>query len=251
MPQKRAYTWRRDLSDQRDFILELEAGPLPAKVDLRPSGPAVYDQGQVGSSTSNAGAAALVWAMSGFNLPQFEPSRLFIYYNERRILGTERFDAGSTNRTLMKSLAKYGAARESEWPYRAHKFTVKPGVHAYEDARDRTISIYFSVPQDLDSMRGALALGQPVVVGLSIHESFESPHVEKTGVIPMPEISERLLGGQSMLIVGYDDDEQCFIVRNSWGKDWGDDGHCWVPYDYLVDPNLAGDMWTIRRYSAS
>jgi C1A family cysteine protease len=37
-----------------------------------------------------------------------------------------------------------------------------------------------------------------------------------------------------------------FIVRNSWGSQWGKKGYCFMPYAYLTDPDLAADFWTIR-----
>jgi C1A family cysteine protease len=40
-----------------------------------------------------------------------------------------------------------------------------------------------------------------------------------------------------MCIIGYNDDKKCFIVRNSWGKDWGDKGNCYMPYDYFNPMN--------------
>jgi C1A family cysteine protease len=50
-----------------------------------------------------------------------------------------------------------------------------------------------------------------------------------------------------MLLVGYDDQKQLFIVRNSWGSDWGDGGYCYFPYAYLTDPELCTDIWTVRK----
>jgi cathepsin L len=34
----------------------------------------------------------------------------------------------------------------------------------------------------------------------------------------------------AILIVGWDDSKQAFLVKNSWGTDWGMDGFCWVKY---------------------
>ena len=48
-----------------------------------------------------------------------------------------------------------------------------------------------------------------------------------------------------MLAVGYDDAAQRFIVRNSWGPNWGMTGYFTMPYGYLADPQLARDFWTI------
>ncbi|MGA9452298.1 MAG: peptidase, partial [Verrucomicrobiia bacterium] len=81
------YGWLPDLPDHRDHLyaapVELAAAP-PAKIDLRPQCPPVYDQGQLGSCTANAIAAAIQFDRMKQKLAQiFTPSRLFIYYNER------------------------------------------------------------------------------------------------------------------------------------------------------------------------
>ncbi len=51
------------------------------------------------------------------------------------------------------------------------------------------------------------------------------------------------------MAVGYDEAERRFIVRNSWGADWGIKGYFTMPYDYVLDPSLASDFWTLRRYA--
>jgi C1A family cysteine protease len=38
-----------------------------------------------------------------------------------------------------------------------------------------------------------------------------------------------------------------FIVRNSWGGQWGKNGYFTMPFDYLTDPYLSADFWTIRQ----
>ena len=95
-------------------------------------------------------------------------------------------------------------------------------------------------------MKACLAEGFPFVFGFTVYDSFESSLVSKTGRVNMPEKSEKVLGGHSVLAVGYDDKAKRFIVRNSWGEDWGLNGYFTMPYDYLTEENLSDDFWTIR-----
>jgi C1A family cysteine protease len=62
----------------------------------------------------------------------------------------------------------------------------------------------------------------------------------------MPKPTEQTLGGHAVLAVGYDDTTTRFIVRNSWGQDWGMRGYFTMPYPYVLDSNLCDDFWTIK-----
>ena len=63
----------------------------------------------------------------------------------------------------------------------------------------------------------------------------------------MPQPGEKVVGGHAVVGVGYDDSQQRFIVRNSWGPKWGMSGYFTIPYEYLGDRNLSDDFWTVRR----
>ena len=62
----------------------------------------------------------------------------------------------------------------------------------------------------------------------------------------MPMADEQQLGGHAVLAVGYDEAQQRFVVRNSWGESWGVDGYFTMPYPYLLQGSLSSDFWTIR-----
>jgi C1A family cysteine protease len=81
-----------------------------------------------------------------------------------------------------------------------------------------------------------------VAIGITVYSSFESPQVAETGIVPIPHFGEQVLGGHAVLAVGYDDDKQWIIFRNSWGESWGDKGYGYLPYKYVQ--KYASDMWT-------
>ncbi|MDO9711335.1 C1 family peptidase [Paracraurococcus lichenis] len=251
----KGYGWRPDLPDIRDhfYSAPLHAlGTLPSKVDLRPHCPKeVYDQGQLGSCTANAIAAAVQFDRMKQQLtPDFIPSRLFIYYNERVIEGTVGEDSGAYIRDGIKSVNRQGVCPETEWTYNISRFTEKPSEGCYTDALKTRATSYSRLVRSLTQMKGCLASGFPFVFGFTVYESFESHEVAKTGVVPMPSTGEKVLGGHAVLAVGYDDASSRFLVRNSWGPGWGMDGYFTMPYAYLTDGNLSDDFWTIRMISA-
>lgn len=239
------YGWMPDLPDQRDFLY---AAPsryqqnLPSSVNLSDKCPPIYDQGQLGSCTANAIAAAIEFDQK----KKFVPSRLFIYYNERDMEGTIRSDSGAQIRDGIKSVATLGAPPEKDWPYEIGKFEDKPPSKAFKDAQKDLVTLYQRLIQDLNTMKGCLASGYPFVFGFTVYSSFEGSKVAKTGIVPMPASDEKSIGGHAVMAVGYDDDSREFLVRNSWGTDWGLSGYFKMPYAYLTAPKLASDFWTIR-----
>jgi C1A family cysteine protease len=244
------YGWNPDIPDGRDVMyaapMEVLA-KLPAKVDLRDQCPDVYDQGQLGSCTANAIGAALEFDQMKQKEEAFVPSRLFIYYNERAIEGTVDSDSGAQIRDGVKSVNKQGAApEEPDWPYDIDKFREKPPKQAYDDAKEHQAIRYQRLTQTLGQLKGCLASGFPFLFGFVVYESFESQEVAQTGEAPLPRAGEKQLGGHAVLAVGYEEDQQRFIVRNSWGPDWGMKGFFTMPYPYLLQGTLSSDFWTIR-----
>src|SRR5512135_1840875 len=108
------YGWRKDTPDPRDFYYAAPMrAKLPTSVDLRSSCPPVYDQGDLGSCTAQAIAASIEYSHWLQSMPDFMPSRLFIYYNERVLEHSVSSDSGASIRDGMKTCNKQGACAES------------------------------------------------------------------------------------------------------------------------------------------
>jgi C1A family cysteine protease len=243
------YGWTPDIPDQRDFMYAAPAPvqkSLPPLIDLTARCPPVYDQGQLGSCTANAIAGAIEFDQGVEKKSEFGPSRLFIYYNERVIEGTVASDSGAQIRDGIKTVTAQGACHENLWPYDAGQFAQQPPAGCYSDAQAHKAVLYQRLAQQISSLRGCLASGYPFVFGFTVYDSFESDPVAASGIVPMPLSDESVIGGHAVVAVGYDDKAAQFIVRNSWGPDWGRKGYCRMPYAYLTQPSLASDFWTIR-----
>lgn len=244
-----AYGWLRDRPDQRDLVYSAPPAllaRLPRRADLRGKLPPVYDQGDLGSCTAQALAAAYAFCLRKQRHRRFTPSRLFIYYNERAMEGTVRSDAGAQLRDGIKSLNAQGVCPEPLWPYAVARFAERPPEPCYQVALRHQALAYHRVLQDLDQMRGCLAAGFPFALGFTVYESFETPEMARSGEGRLPSPKERSLGGHAVLAVGYDDSHHRFLLRNSWGLRWGRQGYFSLPYAYLVNPDLAADFWTLR-----
>jgi C1A family cysteine protease len=248
------YGWVPDLPDHRDLTYAAPAAfltALPTSVDLRPGCPDVYDQGQLGSCTANSIGGAFQFEQLKQKVKDFVPSRLFIYYNERVIENTVNSDSGAQIRDGIKVVAKQGAPPETDWPYDINKFAQKPPQSAFADAAKNKVLSYQRVTRSLSQMKGCLASGYPFVFGFTVYDAFESTAVAQSGHLNMPQPGEQVVGGHAVLAVGYDDKNQWFLVRNSWGENWGLKGYFTIPYQYLLEPNLSDDFWTIRIVESS
>jgi C1A family cysteine protease len=250
------YGWRPSLKDHRDHIFGVSINPssLPPFVDLRPQCPPILNQGQSNSCTAHATSSAFAFDYAKQNLGTISPSRLFIYYNERLLEGTVASDCGATLRDGVSTLVNNGVPDESLWPFDLTQISTAPPQPIYAAASKNKATSYSAVTQTRVQIRAALATGVPMVFGFSVYEEFESDVVASTGILPMPAATSELLGGHAVVAVGYnfsnttqnDCPPNYYIIRNSWGADWGFSGYFFMPATYLENPNLASDLWVIK-----
>lgn len=250
------FGWIPDVPDARDYAYAAPlrfASNLPAKVDLRKKCPPVFNQGSLGSCTANALTAAVEYGKKNQKQKVVRLSRLFLYYNERVMMGTVNSDSGAYLRDGIKSLNKQGVCPEKEWRYSSStrpgaKYTQKPSASCYKSALNNRIKAYYRITNGLMGIKQCLAEGFPISFGFAVFESFLSEQVATKGIMPMPDVyRESMLGGHAVLAVGYDDETQMVLVRNSWGKKWGDNGYFWMPYEFIGNSNFCLDFWTIRE----
>lgn len=245
----------KDAPDHRDHLAAPPAPvALPAKVNLRPWLGPIKDQGNLGSCTAHAGTGIREYLYRRFY--QWEKDKtqssfamrlspLFLYQMERQIEGTFGQDAGAQSRTIFQALSKYGCALESQDPYvetNAEKLNDSPELMA-EALVYKAVSYHRVL--DIITLKSVLASGYCATVGMPVFPDFEGPQTADTGKVSVPSRGDSPIGGHEMLVCGYDDKAGAFDVRNSWGADWGDTGHCWVPYNYFAAVGMDNvDFWT-------
>jgi C1A family cysteine protease len=246
--------WKRDIKDVRDFkyrsLFTLPRAQLPKSVDLRNLCSPVEQQGGVGSCTANAVVGAMEYLKRDrLNRKVLcmrvirDLSRLFVYWNTRAIENTIDVDCGASIRNAIKALASNGTCYEKSWPYQEDAWAKKPDEKCYKEALDYKIVSYYRV-ENMDEALNALAQKLPVAFGAMLFESFSE--AEKTATVDLPAEGERAIGGHAMLIVGYDQEKEEFIVRNSWGTGWGDQGYCYMPFAYCTFGGRVDDFWVVK-----
>lgn len=239
------FHWVKDKVDKRDYRYSVSSKPSIDLVDLRQFCSPIENQENLGSCTGQAIAGAIE-LLNKRNGKYNDISRLFIYYYERLLINTVHYDSGAYIRDGIKSCFHNGASLESLWPYDISKFRVKPSLSSIQDANNRKVTLYERV-KDHDGCIDALSNGYPVIVGFYVYSSFCSYQVSRTGIMPYPNVKkERLLGGHAVLLVGYNKKQSRYIVRNSWGGNWGDAGYFYMPFQVIQNKAMSEDFWVIK-----
>ena len=267
------YVFTKPTTYEPDNYLKLDIGALrlrtpvlaeaslPPRASLSSYVPSVYNQGSIGSCVAHSAAQAIKIVMGRAHADRYlamrmltssgvyEPSRLYIYYNARMQLGQDvTKDLGATNYGGIKALEDYRAPSESFWPYEKDRVCRKPTHEAYAEAHRYKTFEYSGVSQDLYSLKESLASGAPIMIGVQLGPSFVN--CSNDGIIPVPDLGrERIIGGHSILLVGYNDDTRRFTFVNHWGPRWGDSGFGHIPYDYVLNDDLCGDFYAIEAYA--
>lgn len=218
--------------DVRDLAYKPTNIQLPEMVDLREYDSKVEDQRNLGSCTANAITSGYEVMVRILYPQQFkELSRLFCYYHSRLFSNELNEDAGSYIRDGLKSIKNYGICTEDLWPYVIDKFNSQPYPICYLDGSKRKIIAYNALYTN-DEVKEVLAGKRPVVACIEIFYDF--PYITKNDpYVPMPEFFTYSLGNHAILIMGYDETKQAFLIKNSYGVEWGDNGYAWIPYEYL------------------
>lgn len=274
---KRGMGWIPDYPDLRDYTEKtedvraiLEAGrakkgrAASASIDLRQWCSPVEDQGQLGSCTANAAVGVIEYYERKSFGKHINGSRLFLYKVTRNLMKLKG-DTGAYLRTTMGAMVLFGVPPELYWPYSddQKKFDREPPAFCYAFAQNYQTIKYFrhdppgaKAEEVLERAKRYLASGHPAMFGFTVYNSIEQ--AENTGKIPFPSPKEKIEGGHAVVAVGYDDKMKitnrygkvettgALLIRNSWGKSWGENGYGWLPYDYVLR-GLAEDFWSVLK----
>jgi C1A family cysteine protease len=249
------FNLKRDPHDERDHMFKLSTVPIivPSKVDLSSKFPPVWHQGSIGSCTGHGVAAVLKFVKK--TLFQSIPSRLFIYTNAKVVDGSDPTeDSGASIRSALKGVGTYKCVDETVWKYSESNACITPPTDVYKKATEPVKMAYERVPQSLNTIKGCLFNNKPIVIGIQCYESLMDPATMSTGQIPIPNtVSETSLGGHCIVLCGYDDATQSFLLRNSWGNKVGlpqKRGYFTIPYAYIINRELTSDLWTLTVASS-
>ena len=236
---------------------------VPSSIDLRGWCSPVEDQGSLGSCTAHAGVGIVEYYEKRAFGKYIDASRLFLYKTTRDLLRLTG-DTGAFLRSTMGALILFGVPPEEYHPYNISDFDKEPTAFCYAFAQNYQTIKYFrhdppGTSKDvlLERIRTYLSTGHPSMFGFTVYSSISQS--DKTGKIPFPCKGEKILGGHAVAVIGYDDKMKittagsrkaettgALLIRNSWGKGWGEGGYGWLPYEYVLK-GLAEDFWSILK----
>jgi C1A family cysteine protease len=231
------------------LVISGTAGGIPPAMDLRPYCSAVENQGQLNSCAANSVVGAMEYLRNRMNLPPVELSRLFVYYNARKLADREKDDQGTLMHHALAAVLAYGVCEERMWPYQEAMVNEAPTNACYSNAT-RYEAIEYARADTPDLILAALGSGLPVVFGAFFPQEFYW-EASRTGAMPLvaQANTERPAMGHAMLLVGYDLQTRMFIIRNSYGTDFGRQGYALVPFDTMFAHSQMFDFWTIGAIS--
>jgi C1A family cysteine protease len=234
---------------------------LPAKVDLREWCSPIENQESLGSCTAHAGVGLIEYLERKAYGKHIDASRRFLYKVTRSLAGFEG-DSGAFLRNTMGGIRIFGVPPEDYWPYDIEDFDDEPPAFCYAFAQNfQGITYYRLDPAGtsrnslLKSIKTHLASKLPAIFGFTVYQSIWNA---TEGKIPYPGPDDKRAGGHAIMAVGYDDNvsiplssgskktKGAFLIRNSWGTDWGDGGYGMLPYEYVLG-GLAVDWWVLIK----
>ena len=249
-----------DVNDDHSFLSSFKANQMLSNAriqkdrlassvnHIRQMNP-IRNQHERGTCTAFAVTAANEYAFRVDTGRPVDLSEQYLYYETKAYENDSVCGAWVEN--AMEMVAQVGQCRETTWSYNPNLPCVQQyGEPAGADALAASFrNTYIRInPNDVYALKVALANGRVVPFSIPVFDSwYESDDTKLTGRITLPKQEEVSSSGHAMTLVGYQDDRDqpgggIFILRNSWGLNWGWDcpygaGYGTIPYQYIRDYN--------------
>jgi len=142
-------------------------------------------------------------------------------------------------RKSFDSISRLGICPESSWKYDVNKVYLQPTMNCYKEGNDNTIDSFYRIDENRsDNIELAIRSNHPVTFGTGVSNEF----MNYSGGVVLKENS-KIIGYHAMIVVGVrNNGRREFLVRNSWGENWGIKGYCWISESF-IEWEKTSDIW--------
>ncbi|MGB0861622.1 MAG: C1 family peptidase [Saprospiraceae bacterium] len=234
-----------------------KSGGLPVEVSLKKWTPKIQNQ--------KAAASCVGWAM-GYGCLSIMNAKLNNWTNPQKITD-EAFSSlfiynqintssNCSKGIFMKDAAKFilknGICKSIDFDYPIEDCQRQPSLELIKAAQKVNIKSYLKIfeiddapEKKIEKIKINLSEGFPVVIGLNIQPNFKELKDEYW--TPDPDYTNKEDNGHAVVIIGYDEYKGAFEIMNSWGKDWANEGFCWIRYDDIGKYTCSGYRFIIDK----
>ena len=226
-------------NDARISGLSHLASAIPGKKDLRAPWWGIDNQGNTGACVGYSTAYGVLrwhYVQAGLLSKARKPSARFIWMANKETDGITRYPTtfleseGTQTKLALGVARKFGCVPDDILPMDGPLSPLPTGAFYARAARFR-ISSYHNLGRNLDDWRAWIAHQGPILARLVVDDTWDLA-TERGGRLRTYH-ADTARGGHAVCIVGYT--QQYFIVRNSWGTDWGDGGFAYAWDDYAAE----------------
>ena len=212
--------------DERDWNAEPlydDVKSVPNSLDWRKHLQRVRNQGIQGTSLAFVGACMVEWYTRKILKEPIEASPQYLY--------NSRNNQSSTllcGRDMMKILKDHGCCKEESYLYGC-KDEISEEIRL--EASSHKIDGYARM-RTMETLKKALLINGPCLICFPVYNHTTNLWKQRK--------EEEKLGCHAMCVVGYN--SRGFILRNSWGEHWDNNGYCIYPYS---DWGCHDEIWTV------
>ena len=213
---------------------------LPGFIDLRKSFPSIIEVKTLPFNTLACVSYLLEYSLLKNDLAVFPPSLMFIYKHCKFFNGVSDLISFET---IFKSIRSKGFCIETEFRTNKNNLSCESiPNNLYEKAIPYKFIKVYRVLNNLTDIKTVLLNEYPILIGFSVYSKLS--RISDKLWIP-DHNTEQNMGGIGGVLVGFMEERKLFIMAQTYGKNFGQNGYILVPYEYILNKNYTFEMYAL------